>query len=129
MKGHSIVESIRLFVMKAQTNKAIDELYHFCNQNNILEFRDQIVLLSSSLNEIKKSELLGLGQYVKEKNRINLSLLQIIQKLDDQIINQEKIITSTSNQNEQILSLENKNLKLFLNSHLIYLLFSKLDLH
>ena len=66
--------------MKAQTHKAIDELYQFCNQNNISEFIDQIVLLSSNLTEIKNSEILGLGRYIEEKNRINLALLDIIKK-------------------------------------------------
>ena len=103
-----MLETIRLFVMKAQTHKAIEELYQFCNQHNISEWRDQIVLLSSSLNEVKNSELLGLGQFIQEKNRINLALLDIIQKLDEQIQNQETIISTTVSQDEQLSLIETK---------------------
>ena len=108
MKKYNIIETLRLFVMKAQTHKAIDELYQFCNQNNISEYIDQIVLLSSNLTEIKNSEVLGLGRYIEEKNRINLALLDIIKKLEEQITNQEQILTGTAENTERLDLIESK---------------------
>ncbi|MDW7692843.1 hypothetical protein R9C00_11080 [Flammeovirgaceae bacterium SG7u.111] len=108
MKEYNIVETIRLFVMQAQTSKAIDELYQFCSEHNLTEFIDNLVLLSSNLAEIKNSEILGLGSYVEEKNRINLALLQMIKKLDQQLANQEKLLSSATKQNESLGLVESK---------------------
>ncbi|MEM1324407.1 MAG: hypothetical protein AAGI23_00555 [Bacteroidota bacterium] len=82
MKTYSTLDAIRLYVMKAQTQKALDELYTFLKATKVSDFIDQIIILSSNYNDIDKATTLGLGEYREEKNRINLALLKILTRLE-----------------------------------------------
>ena len=82
MKEYDIIESIRLYVMKAQVEKALDELYNFLSQINQNEKRNELMLLSSQFHEIKKRENLGIGEYLTEKNRIIHALLKLLESLE-----------------------------------------------
>ncbi|MCB9284319.1 MAG: hypothetical protein H6563_09625 [Lewinellaceae bacterium] len=82
MKEYNIIDTVRLYVMKAQTQKAISELYAFLNETKVPEVLNDLILLSSHYSEIEKSENLGMGRYIEEKNRINLALLKILEELE-----------------------------------------------
>lgn len=83
MKQFRIIETLQLYVMKAETGRALDELFRLLKEKNIKEYLNQVMILSSSFQEIEKNERLGLGKFIEDKNRINLALIKIIEALEN----------------------------------------------
>lgn len=83
MKQFRIIETLQLYVMKAETGRALDELFRILKEKDIKDYLSQVILLSSSFQEIERNERLGIGKFIEDKNRINLALINIINALED----------------------------------------------
>ena len=83
MKQFRIIETLQLYVMKAETGRALDELFRILKEKDIKDYLNQVILLSSSFQEIERNERLGIGKFIEDKNRINLALINIIDALED----------------------------------------------
>ncbi len=83
MKQFRIIETLQLYVMKAETGRALDELFRILKEKDIKDYLSQVILLSSNFQEIERNERLGIGKFIEDKNRINLALINIINALED----------------------------------------------
>lgn len=92
--------------MNADTGKAIDELYQLLTKKDSKELLNQVILLSARFKIITQNETLGLSSHFEEKNKINLSLLKLLERIDEDEPTAEEENKEFSQQN--LSSISNK---------------------
>ena len=82
MKTYNLIETLQLYVMNAETGRALKELFFVLKEKNIKDYLEEVMVLSSNFKEIERKESLGVGKFSEEKNRINLALIKLLNAIE-----------------------------------------------
>jgi len=98
-------EQLSKLIIDGKTEYVFDELIKFLTDND-KETLNEISLLYSQFNRQKKEQMLGLSDNIHIANRINLSILQFLTKME--LTNTNKNIKFNNLNSTRIEQLENK---------------------
>jgi len=108
---HTHIEIIRRYVINAKTSRALEELGSLSSTYFDKERKNDIVTLHSEYNRLKREEELGFGYYNKELNRINATILSILDGFEIQIPKED---TREKSEVEERFELLEKNIEIIL---------------
>lgn len=106
----SDIDLLRRFIVSNKTDKALEGLMKLVIDKD-QKIYNQAILLYSDYNSTNEKVNLGLGDFSKDKNRINLAILEILSVIENSIPKSEKLPERFDNQEiiqEKLEELESK---------------------